>query len=556
MSIWAIAWRSVRQRGLASALTMASMALGVALVVLVLSIHGVVTESFRSNSTLGYHLIVGARGGALQLTLNSVFYLSRPVENVPYEYYLAFRTAKERRPELQRSIAYRACRATQDAHELSANASLGFGGGLHEWLVAESLSVSNQNELKPLGLDDPGMFSNLTGLAIPLCLGDYFREYRVVGTTPDLFNTLVFDLERNRKYEFSEGRNFVSHSEENGYFECVVGHAVARATGVKLGDRINPIHGDPTDPNAHEHAQSFVIVGILAPSGTPNDRAVFANIEGFFLINDHANPVDEPTPDNHADDEEWQELMQGTPPTYPSMSMPETRNVIFRQGTSDELQAEAPPASDFEPLPIEQREVTSVLVLADDALTGGDMSALHITSVVNAGVLEGTLKWSNYRPSQAQRSAQACQPIMEIERLFQTVVGPIQTLLLVLTSMICVVSGISILVSMYNSMSERRHEIAVMRALGASRETILAIVLMEAVILATLGGGIGWVGAHLVNVIASPMIESQTGVSLGFTSFVPAEAMLLPGLFVLAVLVGLYPAISAYRTDVSRSLGK
>ena len=37
--------------------------------------------------------------------------------------------------------------------------------------------------------------------------------------------------------------------------------------------------------------------------------------------------------------------------------------------------------------------------------------------------------------------------------------------------MIVIVSGIGILVSIYNSMSERQHEIAVMRALGAGRRT-------------------------------------------------------------------------------------
>ena len=42
MSLLRIAWRSIQQRGLASSLTTLSMALGVMLVVAVLSIHGVV----------------------------------------------------------------------------------------------------------------------------------------------------------------------------------------------------------------------------------------------------------------------------------------------------------------------------------------------------------------------------------------------------------------------------------------------------------------------------------------------------------------------------------
>jgi len=99
MSLLGIAWRSIRQRALASCLTALSMGLGVMLVVAVLSIHGVVSESFRSNASLGYNMIVGAKGGKLQLTLNTVYYLSQPVENIPYEYYLEFLSAEQRQRE-------------------------------------------------------------------------------------------------------------------------------------------------------------------------------------------------------------------------------------------------------------------------------------------------------------------------------------------------------------------------------------------------------------------------------------------------------------------------
>src|SRR5437868_15332135 len=96
MSLFRIAFRSVLQRGVASLLTMFSMALGVMLVVAVLTIHGVVSQSFKNNSSLGYNLIVGAKGGQEQLVLNTVFYLSKPVENIPYTYYLEFLQREER----------------------------------------------------------------------------------------------------------------------------------------------------------------------------------------------------------------------------------------------------------------------------------------------------------------------------------------------------------------------------------------------------------------------------------------------------------------------------
>ena len=85
--------------------------------------------------------------------------------------------------------------------------------------------------------------------------------------------------------------------------------------------------------------------------------------------------------------------------------------------------------------------------------------------------------------------AQAIQPIREITVLNQTFVGPVQLILLVLTILIVVVAGIGIMVSIYNSMSERQHEIAVMRALGARRNTVMLVVLLESVLL-SLGDGL------------------------------------------------------------------
>ena len=84
--------------------------------------------------------------------------------------------------------------------------------------------------------------------------------------------------------------------------------------------------------------------------------------------------------------------------------------------------------------------------------------------------------------------AQAAVPGDEISQLFEGTIGDIQLVLLLFAVMIVVVAGIGIMVSIYNSMSDRRQEIAVMRALGADRVTIMLVVLLESILL-SLGGG-------------------------------------------------------------------
>ena len=223
MSLWKIAWRSIQQRALASSLTAGSMALGVTLVISVLVIHGVIDASFRENAQ-GYDVIVGGKGGSLQLVLNTVYYLGRPTQNLPWSFYKKF--------------------------------------------------------------TENGKFAKAVQVAIPVCMGDNYEGFRVVGTTPQMFDAITY---QGQKVQFAEGRPF----DAEHYFEAVIGARVARKTGLKVGRPFRPTHGiDVEASQGHQH-EPFTVVGILAPTGTPNDRALFINIEGFFHLEGH---VKETTP--------------------------------------------------------------------------------------------------------------------------------------------------------------------------------------------------------------------------------------------------------------------
>ena len=596
MNVFKIAWRSIQYRGTGSVLTILSMALGVMMVVAVLSIYGLVQNSFRGSNSFGYNIIVGARGGGTQLTMNSVFYLSRPVENIPYEYYLAFCDKKTRNHELKNSIAYQSRESSVDAAALAPEISLA-GGSFADLLtqaVVEDAFDLQQDQA--MGFNRSGIYRRWTHVAVPLSLGDYYVDpedpslaFRCVGTTPKFFTDIVLDVETEATLTFSEGRAFVECDPKNGFFEAVIGRTVARRTGLKLGDRIQATHGDPTDESAHIHEQEYTIVGILDGSGTPNDRAVFLNLEGFFLMEDHAKPIaddnvlktntagdeQETSADAQADlgdpeatfsdpfgdDETFEQAMESVKHLVPpENSEDNSEDITEPEGsksvnTTTEFEAEMDSMNNRIPLPIEQREVSSILVRTSKNDEAGTLG-LYLPGKINEGDLETTLNWSPFRPARSQKASQAVNPVAEVTRLFDLFVNPIRILLLFLTSMICVVSALSIIVGIYNSMNQRQGEIAVMRALGASRSKVMMIILCEAILLAVVGGLIGWIGGHALNAVLGPLIESKTGVEIGFFDFVPAEFLVIPVLIVLAVIVGIYPARAAYKTDVAKSLGK
>ena len=80
---------------------------------------------------------------------------------------------------------------------------------------------------------------------------------------------------------------------------------------------------------------------------------------------------------------------------------------------------------------------------------------------------------------------------------------------------------------------------AIMRALGARRSHVLAIVLIEAVLLAVGGGLAGWMLGHLLVGAIAPLITTNAGVSASVLSAAPgAELLLVPFLVVLAILAG------------------
>jgi putative ABC transport system permease protein len=457
MSLFGIAWRTIRQRLLTSGLTALSLALGVALVVATLVIGDLVSQAFSSGSGLGYNMIVGAKGSPLQLVLNSVYLVSKPIENVPWAFYEDFLPAGAR---------------------------------------ADGTA---------------GTFAGSVRTAVPICMGDYFKGFRVVGTNAAYFDRLSYGggvalgmppwlarllgkpttMSAPRPFAFAAGRNF----RDDEFFGGVLGSEVAAKLGLAVGDTFSPTHG-ADDGLVHD---PFTVTGVLARTDTPVDRGVYVNMEGFYLQEGHAKPV---------------EGVAARPPETP---------------------AGAGPA----PLPREQREVTAVLVetISQPGLPA-ELAAMALRTRINEG-----------------RDGQAAEPIREISVLLGLFVRPLELLLLLLTTLVVIVSAIGILVSMVGSSLERSRDVAVMRALGARRSQVLATVLIEAVILALGGGLVGWVLGHGIVAAIGPLITTNAGVSATFFSAAPtAELLLVPFLIVLAILAALLPALAAYRTDVAKWL--
>lgn len=120
--------------------------------------------------------------------------------------------------------------------------------------------------------------------------------------------------------------------------------------------------------------------------------------------------------------------------------------------------------------------------------------------------------------------------------------------------LVAVVAAGSVLVSIYNSMSARQRDIAILRALGARRRTVFGAVLGEAAAIGVLGSALGFAAFAALAVGVAAVIQGETGVVLEPFQW-NAIFWWGPATFVaLALLGGLLPAWKAYRVPVAETI--
>ena len=248
MNLVSLALAYVRHRLLVTALTVSSIALGAALILVILGVRREVERAFLEQSQR-YDLIVGAHGSETALVLNALFHADLPRGNIPLESYLGIK-------------------------------------------------------------GQAGVIA-----AFPFNLGDRYRRSRIVGTTRDFLeqrSPTDSDL-----FPLAEGRLFERD------FELVVGAEAARRYGLKVGDEIVGSHGmahrevddeeGHVEHGEHEHAHEadehghgedkhdeevhaadehhefpYEVVGVLAPTGSAHDRAMFATLDSYWKIHEPA----------------------------------------------------------------------------------------------------------------------------------------------------------------------------------------------------------------------------------------------------------------------------
>ncbi len=296
-------------------------------------------------------------------------------------------------------------------------------------------------------------------VAVPVAMGDAYQGFRYVATSEAYFAPFPW---RRHAPALSTGRLFRSEAPARPDYEAVLGADVARRTALKASDRF--YEGEEMA------AYPLTVVGVLRPTGTADDRAIFISLASYWEMNE-----------------------------------------VSRRAMVKPL--------------------TAVLVRPRRL---SDLTALH--------------RGWNVAPD-----LQAALPSAVLLNVFN-LLGLVEDVLFVVLTVVAVVVGLYLFVTMYNATLERRREIATMRALGARRATVLGIVLLESCVIAALGGLAGILGGHGVAALGAYLLAARGGPVTHALALGALQPATFGAVVALGALAGLVPAVLAYRTEVAENL--
>ena len=148
---------------------------------------------------------------------------------------------------------------------------------------------------------------------------------------------------------------------------------------------------------------------------------------------------------------------------------------------------------------------------------------------------------------------QAAVPVFEMNRLIN-LLGVGFNSIQFIAVVIMIVSGLSIFISLYNSLKRRSYELALMRVHGASRWQLVQLIQLEALFLSFLGAVSGLLLSRFSIYIISSLVSKNNIINNFPLSLVVEELWLLPSALLVGVFAALIPTLQAYRTNIPKLL--
>lgn len=352
--------------------------------------------------------------------------------------------------------------------------------------------------------------------AVPIALGDSFRGHPVIATDETFF--AHFQYGRRQAIQFQQGAVFDASE------QAILGARVARQHQLGLGDELVVAHGTGSVSFHHHDEDPLSIVGLLAPTGTPLDNAVFVPLRALAgMHGEHEH--DDAHGHEHEQPAQRPSFSDQQIPTEPTEHQAHDHN-DDHQHAHDEAEAH-----DHHERPIDSLSAFFVGLHSQPR-------AIFMQRMINT--------WG-------QEPLTAIMPGATLQDLWRTL-NMFERTLAIVSGFVLLTGLIGMLATLLASLQERRREMAVLRSLGAGPKTIFGLLVSEALLLTMIGIGVGVGLLYSAMLILAPWIEMQFGVviTIGAPSAVEWQRM---GIVLIAgSLISCIPAWRAYRHSLADGL--
>lgn len=379
---------------------------------------------------------------------------------------------------------------------------------------------------------------------VPLSLGDNYRNFRIVGTNHEIISLYKGEIESGKLW--------------TNDLEVTIGRQVADATGLRLGDSFTSSHGFAEDEDlAHEHSK-FKVVGILQPTGSVLDQLILCTTSSIWAVHDHSDDDHEEhdhSGDNH-DDHAGHEHDDHDGHDH------EGHNHDDHEGHDHEGHNHDDHAGhDHDDHEGHDHEGHNHDDHAghDHAHDNSNADLLNHPDKQITAMLVRYKSKTNFQSLSMPRNInentnmQAASPAYEINKL-RNMVGVGTDAVRSIALLIALVSAISIFISLFRSLKERKYELSIMRVLGGKRSTLFILIILEGLILAFIGWIIGTVLSHVGMEIMSNYIHEDFRYNFTGWRWMSSEWWILLASLVVGFIASLIPALQAARTDINTTL--
>lgn len=367
--------------------------------------------------------------------------------------------------------------------------------------------------------------------AIPVSLGDNYQSYRIVATSKDYIDLYDGKIAEGELWETP--------------MQVVAGSTVAKKLGLKIGDRFSGGHGIGESLHVHEETQ-YKVVGILERSNTVLDNLLITDLASTWIV--HAGHEE----DSHGFDVKTKEQhdLELQEDSSHSVDVDEGNTVVeIHDDHVDEDHHDHDHGHDHH-----DHHDHNKIVNYDSILKTIDPRTREITSVL---VKYKTTKGRFTIPGIANNTEgmMAAEPAIELTQL-RDLISPIIGVMQFIAILIMGIATISMFISMFNSLKDRKYEIALMRVLGASSGKVFIAVILEGVMLAV----IGYIAAILISHVSVSLVSDYIAETYHYDItgliWLPIEWVFLGLAIIIGIISALYPAYVAYKTDISKTLMK